>query len=110
MDKLVLATKLERILSNYLKCEFNDFGIKANDNLLKYDWKSPVYFALGYKYGKSNNAPKVKEIIDNFREIFIGDNLIDAIEEFKSNNLNSTDEEAYQKIENIINELQKILK
>ena len=61
------------------------------------------------KYGKSNNDPKVKETIDNFLEIFTGNSINDIVKNFEYYNLNST-KEAYQKIEDIINELEKVLK
>ena len=60
---LDLANKLEILLRKYLNCHYTDFGVKANDDLLNRDWKSPINFALGYKYANSTNN---QDIIDYF--------------------------------------------
>lgn len=65
------ANKLEGILRKYLHCNYNEFGVKANDNLIEFDWKSPINFALGYCYAQSNKDPKVKKNIDFFWVIFL---------------------------------------
>lgn len=42
---LEYANKLEHILRHYLECDYTEFGVKANDNLTRYDWQSPINFA-----------------------------------------------------------------
>jgi hypothetical protein len=70
------ANKLEGILRSYLNCHYNDFGVKANNNLLN-DWRSPVKFALGVFYGESNRSQAAKDKIDNFVDYFEGQGIDD---------------------------------
>ena len=104
-----LSRKLETILRKCLNCHYTDFGVKANDNLAAHDWKSSVNFALGYKYAKSNNSPKVKEEINFFLgNVFIGENIKDVIEHYESYGFN-TENEAYAYIDDTLNSLKEIL-
>lgn len=109
-DKITeLATTLEGVLRNYLNCHYTDFGIKANDNLINNDWKSPVYFSLGHKYAMSNNSPEIKRKIDDFLgNDFIGKNIKDIIDNYSYYDFEDTTE-AYNHIEYIIDSLKKIL-
>ena len=64
-ELLDYATDLEFLLRNYLKCNYNEFGVKSNDNLIN-DWKSPIAFALGYKLSESGNDKDLRSEIDSF--------------------------------------------
>lgn len=44
------ANRLEGILRKYLNCGYNDFGVKTNNNLARYNWQKPIIFALGCRY------------------------------------------------------------
>ena len=106
---LSYGNRLEGILRSYLNCNYCEFGVKSNNNLTTTDWRSPINFALGYRYAQSNNDEDVKKRI----EYFLGDELIgfsieDITKLYKHYGL-SDENEAYKKIENIINELEKIL-
>ena len=104
------ANCLEGILRGFLDCHYNDFGVKANNSLTSNDWKSPINFALGFKYALSNKNPEVKKAIDNFLgNILIGKNIADIIENYEYQGLKNKDE-AYKKIDEIIDEFEKILK
>ena len=106
---LELANKLEGILRKYLECHYTDFGVKANDKLTTYDWKSPINFALGHKYAKSNNSPKVKEAINCFLGNDLeGKSIGDIVENYNDYDFN-TENEAYDYIERTIDILNKIL-
>ena len=106
---LELANKLEGILRKNLDCHYTDFGVKANDNLTTYDWKSPINFALGHKYAKSNNSSKVKEEIDNFLGNDLeGKSIGDIVENYEYYNFD-TENDAYAYIESTIDSLNKIL-
>ena len=106
---LELANKLEGILRKYLDCHYTDFGIKANGNLTTYDWKSPINFALGHKYAKSNNSPEVKEAIDYFLGNDLeGKSIGDIVEHYEYYDF-KTENDAYAYIENTINHLNEIL-
>jgi len=101
---------LEGILRSYLKCGYHEFGVKSNDNLTQYDWRSPINFALGYKYAQSNNDEKVKREIEYFLgNVLIGNSISDVINQYEYDD-HSNEDEAYEKVENIIAELDKILK
>ena len=107
---LDLANRLERILCQYLDCHYNDFGVKANDNLTTDDWRSPINFALGHRYACSSNDKDLKEKIDFFLgETLIGDSIGDIIKRHKDFSFPNADE-AYSNIERIIDELENILK
>jgi len=110
-EKSVLsyANKLEGLLRQYLDCHYTDFGVKANDNLTSGDWKSPVNFALGYRYASSNSDPNVKESIDYFLgNEFQGENIGDIIDKYDYYGFGSVDE-AYDYIDKTIESLRKIL-
>ena len=104
-----LSNQLEGILRKYLDCHYTDFGVKANDNLASRDWKSPINFALGYKYAKSNNSPEVKDAIDYFLgEVFYGENIGDIIKNYEDYGFD-TEKDAYAHVEDTLKSLQKIL-
>lgn len=102
MNSENLASRLEGILRKYLKCHYLDFGVKANNNLLKYDWNSPMNFALGVLY--SHNL-ELKNEINNFlgNELYIGKNIEDVISQF------DTREEGICEVEKIINHFEELL-
>ncbi|WP_188400209.1 hypothetical protein [Sporomusa sp. GT1] len=103
------ANQLEGLLRKYLNCHYTDFGVKANDNLTKSDWKSPINFALGHKYAISNNDPKVKESIDFFLGNDLqGESIGDIIERYEYYGFNNV-EDAYKYIKDAIANLEKIL-
>lgn len=109
MKILSLANKLEGILTKYLQCHYGNFGVKANGNLDNYDWKSPINFALGCKYGESEKNSKLKEEIDFFLgNILKGQNMEDLIENYEYYGYNSQ-EEVYSYIKETINQLEEIL-
>lgn len=110
MKVIDIGNRLENILKEFLNCEYNDFGVKSNDNLCNSDWKSPINFALGYRYALSNQDPSVKESIDYFLgNSFIGENIGDVIHEHLYYGLD-TKEDAISKVNSIIDELENILK
>ncbi len=103
------ANKLEGILRQYLNCGYNDFGVKANDNLTTDDWQSPINFALGCRYGSSNQDPKVKEEIDNFLGNELqGQSIGDVVEKHEYYGFD-TKEAAFEYIDETIEHLSKIL-
>ena len=103
------ANRLEVILREYLKCHYTEFGVKANDNLLSGDWKSPINFALGFRYASSDMDDTVRKDIDDFLgNELIGKNISDIISKYDSY-ANESEEDAYEAIEQIINRLCKIL-
>lgn len=103
------ANKLEHILRQYLNCGYNDFRVKANDYLTTYDWKSPINFALGCRYGSSNQDPEVKKDIDYFLgNEFQGQSIGDVVERYEYYNFD-TKEAAFEYIDKTIEHLKKIL-
>lgn len=103
------ANRLEGILRKYLKCHYTEFGVKANDNLLSEDWKSPINFALGFRYASSDMDETVREDIEDFLgNQLIGKSIGDIISRYDYYAYES-EEEAYKAIEQIINRLQEIL-
>ena len=108
-DLAILAQRLEGILRNHLGCHYTDFGVKGNDNLLKYDWKSPVNFALGHRYALSDHDIKVKDDINDFLgNRFIGQHIMDVVDNYEYHGLNSR-EEAGERVETLINEIKELL-
>lgn len=106
---LELANELERILRKYLECNYVDFGVKANDNLASFDWKSPINFALGYKYAKSNNSHEVKEKINDFLgDVIKGNSIEDIVKNYEFYEFGTKDD-AYAYVESTIDSLNKIL-
>lgn len=113
MDKenkvLDYAIKLEGILRRYLQCDYTEFGVKANDNLIKYDWKSPINFALGYRYASSEKDPEVKKKIDNFLgNEFEGQSIGEILEKYEYYGYDSKDA-ALEYVQKVIDDLEKIL-
>lgn len=103
------ANKLEGILCKYLNCGYNDFGVKANDNLTRGDWKSPVNFALGHRLASSNNDSLVKESIDYFLgNDFQGQSIGDIVERYEYYGFDSIND-AYVYINETIDKLSEIL-
>ena len=101
------ANRLEGILRSFLNCHYTEFGVKANGNLDDNDWKRPINFAWGYKYALS---PTMKEKIDYFlSDVLIGNSIGDILRKYEYYGFNSKNE-AYKKIDEIIEELEKILK
>lgn len=109
IDIMKCANELEGLLRNYLKCHYTEFGAKANDNLSLYDWRTPIAFALGCKYGQSNFDPNVKETIDYFLgNEFKGNNISDIITNYSEYNF-ASQEDAYDYVEGTIRRLREIL-
>ena len=107
---LKYGNKLEGILRSYLNCEYHEFGVKSNDNLTKYDWRSPINFALGYKYAQSNKDENVKRKIEYFLgNVLIGSSISDVVNQYEYYEF-SNEDEAYEKVEDIIAEFDKLLK
>lgn len=96
------ANKLEGILRSFLECNYNEFGVKANNKLLKDDWKSPINFALGVLYERK---PELKSEIQNFlgNIFYIGYSIEDAYNQFDNEN------ESLEYIETVIESLEKLL-
>ena len=100
------ANRLEGVLRNFLHCDYTEFGVKANGHLDDNDWKSPINFALGYKYALS---PKMKEEIDYFLgNVLIGNSIGEIVKNYEWYGFNSKSE-TFKKIDDIIEELEKIL-
>lgn len=97
-----LADRLEGILRRFLNCHYTEFGVKANNLLLKYDFKSPINFALGVLYGKK---PELKQEINNFiSNRLVGGNSIESfIDEYENK------EAGIKEVESILDELEKLL-
>ena len=108
-DVLHYATKLENILRQYLNCGYNDFGVKANGKLADKDWRSSINFALGCRYGSSNQDPKVKEDIDYFLGNELeGQSIGDIVEQYEYYGFD-TKEAAFEYIDKTIERLREIL-
>lgn len=106
---LYYANKLEGILRQYLNCGYNDFGVKANDNLANEDWRSPINFALGCCYGSLNQDPKVKEDIDYFLGNELkGQSIGDIVKQYEYYGFD-TKEAAFEYIDKTIERLKEIL-
>lgn len=111
MSKILeFGNKLEGILRSHLSCDYTEFGVKSNDKLTKLDWKSPINFALGYKYTQSKRAADVKNEIDYFLgDVLVGDSIEDGITRYEYYGF-SDEHEAYKAVENIIDNVEKILR
>lgn len=108
-DIMAFAIRLESLLRNYLNCDYTEFGVKANDRLSSIDWRTPIAFALGYRYGQSNFDSEVKETIDFFLgNEFWGNNISDIITNFSEYGF-ASQEDAYDYVEGTINRLSEIL-
>lgn len=103
------ANELEYMLREFLECDYDEFGVKANDNLICDDWQSPINFALGFRYALSNKDPKVKENIDYFlgNELY-GESIGDVVEQYEFYGFESQ-EEAYRYIDATLKDLRNIL-
>ncbi|MBR8702307.1 hypothetical protein IX317_002234 [Fusobacterium sp. DD29] len=97
------ANRLESILRKYLDCHYSDFGIKANNNLLKYDWKSPINFALGVLYERNRD---LKHDIDSFlgNELYEGQSIEEVVANYP------TPEEGLARVNEIIDLFEALLK
>ena len=103
------ANALEGILRNYLKCHYLDFYVNANDYLSDVDWRTAIIFALGFCYAKSDSNADVKDKINTFiGETLIGNSIADLVNNHERYEFNS-DEEAFERVDSIIDELQGIL-
>ena len=102
------ANELEGLLRNYLHCDYTEFGVKANNNLIE-DWKSPISFALGYKLSESGNAQDIRTDIDSFlgNQIYAG-SMQEIINKYEEYGFDSTDD-ADVYIQETINELRCLL-
>jgi hypothetical protein len=108
MDVLHYANRLESILRRFLKCGYNDFGVKANDNLLD-DWKSPVNFALGCLYGDNQRDDDTREKTDFFLgNEFQGVGIRDLLENYEYYSF-STKDEALKYIDMTISKIENLL-
>lgn len=107
---LSLGNRLEGILRGFLDCGYNEFGVKSNDNLTKTDWRSPINFALGYKYAQSNRDENIKREIEYFLgNILVGISIGDVINKYEYYGYPNVDT-AYEEVEHIIDEFESILK
>ena len=96
MDLLSVANKLEGLLRRYLNCDYTEFGVKANDNLL-------------HKYAQSHNDKKTKDEIDTFLgNTLQGQNVSDLVDRYEYYGFD-TKEDALKAAENIIKSVEKIL-
>ena len=101
--------KLEGILREHLSCNYTEFGVKANGHLEE-DWRSPINFALGYKYASSKRNLSIKDQIDYFLgNIIEGNSAKDLVQNFDEYGYESK-ENALDKVGKIIDEVEKILK
>ena len=104
-----LANRLEGILRSYLKCDYDDFGVKANGNLDHGDWVQPIAFALGDKYASSDRDEEIKEQIDYFLgNTLEGKHISDLISNYAYYGYES-EQEAIDKVKHIIDEVERLL-
>ena len=101
LQEELLANELERILRIFLDCNYLEFGVKANDNLLKNDWKSPINFSLDVLYGKK---PELKDEINNFIcNLLTAKSITDFVSQYENR------QEALSDLEELIRKLEKLL-
>ena len=106
---LKYGNRLEGILRRYLNCGYHEFGVKSNNNLTTSDWRSPINFALGYKYAESNNNDNVKKEIEYFLgDVLIGKSFCDVIERLDYYGFEN-ETEAYEAINKIIESFEEII-
>lgn len=106
---LMYANLLEDILTKYLDCHWGNFGVKANGYLDNGDWKSPINFALGCKYGEAGKSEKMKDEIENFiGNILKGKNMEEIVQNYEQFGY-SSENEAYKYLEETIKKLDEIL-
>lgn len=108
-ELLSRAQKLESILRDTLRCNYGDFGIKANNNLLSKDWKTPISFVLGYKFANSDNSDIHSKISYFMGNLLTGENIRDFYDNYQKYGYNSQSE-ALTGIDDIIKEIDNILK
>lgn len=103
MDSINEANRLEGILRKFLSCHYNEFGVKANDTLLKYDWNSGINFALGVLYERN---PDLKDEINYFlgNVLYFGNSIQDVIDNCEDEN------EGIAKVREIIDKFEVLLK
>ena len=85
MDSIKEANRLEGILRKFLNCHYNEFRVKSNDTLLKYDWNSGINFALGVLYERN---PDLKDEINYFlgNILYFGNSIQNVIDNCEDEN------------------------
>ncbi|MBE6104983.1 hypothetical protein [Anaerovibrio lipolyticus] len=110
VDIKKLASRLEGILRDYLKCHYTEFNVKANDNITFGCWREPIIFALGYKYAQSGDKEVVKAAIEElWGNDLIGENISEICQSYTKYGFES-EEKAYDKIKEIIDTFENILR
>lgn len=96
------ADRLEGILRNFLNCHYSEFGVKANNTLLEYDWNSGINFALGVLYERN---PDLKDEINDFlgNVLYFGNSIQDVINKCEDEN------EGIAKVIEIIDKFETLL-
>lgn len=96
------ADRLEGILRNFLNCHYLEFGVKANNTLLEYDWNSGINFALGVLYERN---PDLKDEINDFlgNVLCFGNSIQDVINKCEDEN------EGIAKVREIIDKFETLL-
>lgn len=103
MDSIIQADRLEGILRNFLNCHYSEFGVKANNTLLEYDWNSGINFALGVLYERN---PNLKDEINDFlgNVLYFGSSIQDVIKKCEDEN------EGIAKVKEIIDKFEALLR
>ena len=96
------ADRLEGVLRNFLNCHYSEFGVKANNTLLEYDWNSGINFALGVLYERN---PDLKDEINDFlgNVLYFGNSIQDVINKCEDEN------EGIAKVIEIIDKFEALL-
>ena len=96
------ADRLEGILRNFLNCHYSEFGVKANNTLLEYDWNSGINFALGVLYERN---PDLKDEINDFlgNVLYFGNSIQDVINKCED------EDEGITKVIEIIDKFETLL-
>ena len=97
------ADRLEGVLRNFLNCHYSEFGVKANNTLLEYDWNSGINFALGVLYERN---PNLKDEINDFlgNVLYFGSSIQDVIKKCEDEN------EGIAKVKEIIDKFEALLR
>ena len=97
------ADRLEGVLRNFLNCHYSEFGVKANNTLLEYDWNSGINFALGVLYERN---PDLKDEINDFlgNVLYFGNSIQDVINKCEDEN------EGIAKVKEIIDKFEALLR